>query len=264
MNKKEIWEFVLKIRYPILLVIVLGLLELIDSFSGSYLHQWGNYPRAIDGLIGILTSHFIHSTWGHLASNALPILVLTSILVIFYPRVAGQAFFSIMLGTGVMVWLFARPSYHIGASGMVYGLISFIFWLGIFKKNPKSIVISLIVLILYSGSVEGLFPSEEGVSWESHLFGALVGMTVAFVLKGVIENDELKYKISPTWANENSLKELFLPQDIFEKTKKQRHEEQLEIIRRQQLEQLEILKQQQHEQSPFNYFFVENKRENKD
>ncbi len=246
MNLKEIYAFFYKIRYPLLLVLLLLVIEVLDSFSGSYLHYWGNYPREIFGIPGIVTSHFIHSTWGHLASNFLPMLLLTSVLVLFYPKVAGQAFVSILLGTGIMVWLFARPSYHIGASGMVYGLVSFIFWLGVFKKNAKSIVLSLIVLMLYFGSAEGLFPGEERVSWESHLFGAMVGWVVAFVFRSVVEDDELAYKRRPSWADDINEKSFFLPRDIFEKTKQQRHQEQLEQQR---------LDQEERERMLYNYIY---------
>jgi len=250
MKIKEIKDFIYKIRYPIMLVLVLLVLEIIDNFSGSYLHRWGNYPREISGLVGIVTSHFIHNTWGHLASNFLPMLVLTSILVLFYPKVAGQSFISILLGTGIMVWLFARPSYHIGASGMVYGLISFIFWLGIFKKNPKSIVLSLIILMVYFGSAQGLFPGEERVSWESHLFGALIGLVVAFIFRGVIEQDELDYSKLPSWAHDIKEKTFFLPRDIFEKTKQQRYEEHLEALRREQ---------EERERMMYNYIYKPDK-----
>lgn len=253
MKTNEIRAFIYKIRYPLMLVFLLIFLEIFDSFSGSYLHRWGNFPRELSGIPGIVTSHFIHSTWGHLASNSLPILVLTSILVLFYPKVAGQSFVTILLGTGIMVWLFARPSYHIGASGMVYGLISFIFWLGLFKRNTKSIVLSLIVLIVYSGSAQGLFPSEEGVSWESHLFGALIGWVVAFIFRGVVEEDEKALYSPPSWANEPNILNYFLPRDVFEKTKKQRHEEYLEALRREQEEREKLI---------YNYIFKTDDKNN--
>lgn len=231
MNSKEIIAFIYKIRYPLSLVLFLVVVKIWDNFSGFDMYLWGNFPREWSGLPGIVTSHFIHGSWRHLASNLIPVSILTSVLVLFYPKVAGQAFYTIMIGTGVMVWLFARPSYHVGASGIVYGLISFIFWIGIFKKNKKSIVLSLIVLILYSGSAEGLFPAEPGVSWESHLFGAMVGWVVAFVFRSVVEEDEKVYHDLPSWAHEPNDLSFFLPRDVFEKTKKQRHEEYLEAVR---------------------------------
>lgn len=229
---QDFYKFIHQIRYPIILLLILWLVEVLDVYFGLGLTVLGIYPREWTSLPGILTSPFIHSNWGHVASNSLPILSLTSIMVLFYRKVAYQSFVSIMIGTGLMVWLFARPSYHIGASGIVYGLISFIFWTGIFKKNPKSIILSLIVLTLYSGSVASLFPNvEENISWESHLFGALVGLVVSFVFKSVIEEDETQYQAPPSWSNDTQIKQFFLPRDTFEKTRYQRYLEFLEAER---------------------------------
>ena len=229
--KKEISNFIYKIRFPIMLLLLLWLIEAADNVLSLNLHVLGIYPREWSGFPGIFTSPFIHSTWGHLASNSLPILVLTSIMVLFYRKVATQSLISIMVGTGIMVWLFASPSYHIGASGVVYGLVAFVFWTGVFKKNMKSIVLALIVLTLYSGSVESMFPNvEKNISWESHLFGAMVGLVTAFVFKNVIEDDEKHYNTSP-WENEHTIKQYFLARDTFEKTKIQRYYEYLEAER---------------------------------
>ncbi|MFZ1749033.1 MAG: rhomboid family intramembrane serine protease [Saprospiraceae bacterium] len=226
--KKDIIAFIYNIRYPIILLIFLWMVEIVEVLFGLHLSVLGIYPRQWMGFPGIFTSPFIHSDWGHLASNSLPIITLTSILVLFYRKVALQSFLSILLGTGLMVWLFARPSYHVGASGMVYGLISFIFWIGIFKKNAKSIVLSLIVLTLYSGSVESMFPNVvSNISWESHLFGAIAGLGTSFVFKNVIEEDEQKYH-QPAWTDAENPKEYFLPRNVFEKTKIERYYEHLE------------------------------------
>ena len=152
-------------------------------------------------------------------------------MVIFYKKVAVKAFFMIMIGTGLLVWLFARESYHIGASGMIYGLVSFVFWTGIFKKNLKTVILGLIVLTLYAGMFTNMFPNAQpDISWESHMFGGLVGLITAFILKNVIEEDESEYYISP-WANDDKVRQYFLPRDTFEKTKLQRYKEYLEAER---------------------------------
>lgn len=128
--------------------------------------------------------------------------------------------------TGAAVWMFGRSVYHIGASGVVYGLISFIFWSGVFRRNIKSIVLALIVTILYAGYLEGIVPMKEGVSWESHLLGAIAGIFVAFFLKGLIERDE---EIRDPWANESEEPTAyFFPRDVFEMTRAER----LEVERR--------------------------------
>lgn len=224
---KDSLEFINRIRFPLFILIIIWMVKIFEVISGVRLYFLGVYPREWSGLPGIFTSPFIHSTWGHLASNSMPLLVLMAIMVIFYRKVFVNSLVSIMLGEGIMVWLFARPSYHIGASGVVYGLIAFVFWTGIFKKNAKSVVLSLIVLTLYAGSVESVFPgADKNISWESHLFGALVGFAVAFVLKNVIEEDERQYQDSP-WINDDNRKTFFLPRDVFEKTKTERYYESM-------------------------------------
>ena len=220
-------EFVNKIRLPLLILMMLWMVKIFEVVSGVRLYFLGIYPREWSGMPGIFTSPFIHSTWGHLASNTLPLLVLMSIVVIFYSKVFTQSLITIMLGEGIMVWLFARPSYHIGASGVVYGLIAFVFWTGIFKKNAKSVVLSLIVLTMYAGSVVSVFPgADKNISWESHLFGALVGLVVSFVFKNVIEDDEKQYQDSP-WINDEVEKRYFLERDVFDKTKADRYYESM-------------------------------------
>lgn len=240
---KDIRAFVYSIRYPILLLILIWVIEVTEQLLDLKLQFLGIFPREWGGITGIITGPFIHGDWGHLASNSIPLLVLTSILVLFYPRVAKQAFIFITIGTGIMVWLFARLSYHIGASGVIYGLVSFIFWTGVFKKNVKSIVLSLIVMTLYAGSVESMFPNvAENISWESHLFGAMTGLVAAFIFKNVVEDDEVHYFASP-WADDDITKHYFLPRDAFEKTKIQRYYEYLES-QRIMLEAQQISKEQ--------------------
>jgi membrane associated rhomboid family serine protease len=214
------------LKYPLMLLVLLWVVFIADKYLNLGLMYYGIYPRRGDGITGILTAPFIHGDWSHLIANSSPMLVLTAIMVSFYKRVALTAFIVILISTGLLVWLFGRESYHIGASGVVYGLVSFIFWTGIFRKNPKSIVLSLIIIILYSGMSEGLFPSEiVRISWESHLFGAFSGLWVAFILKNVKEDDESP-EASP-WESDQTDRPYFLPRDAFEKTKIERYYENL-------------------------------------
>src|SRR5690606_20893347 len=104
-------------------------------------------------------------------NNSVPFLVGATIISFFYRRIAFGAILLIWLLTGALVWVFAKPAYHIGASGVVYGMISFIFWAGLFNRDRQSIVLSLIILFVYSGMFYGVLPNQPGVSWESHLLG---------------------------------------------------------------------------------------------
>jgi hypothetical protein len=118
--------------------------------------------------------------------------------------------------TGLLVWMFGKNAFHIGASGVVYAYISYLFWSGIFRRETKSIVLSLLVLVIYGGFFDGLKP-QEGVSWESHLLGSMVGIVMAFILKGIYEQEDKKVKVV---IKEQRTK--FLPQDAFLYTKQER------------------------------------------
>lgn len=213
---KELKSFIKQLRIPLYLVVLIWLVEAFEFITGISLTRFGIFPRDIEGLIGIITGPFIHSDWMHLISNTLPLFILTSVLIIFYEKVATGAFIIIWLFGGFFVWSFARDSYHIGASGLIYGLVSFVFWSGIFRGSSKSIILSLMVLIFYSGYFLGLAP-KEGVSWESHMMGAFVGIVVAFIFKNIKEKDEMKEDIPY-----NTQRNYFLQRDVFEKTKLER------------------------------------------
>jgi membrane associated rhomboid family serine protease len=207
---------------------VLWLVHILKITTDYNFGQYGVFPREWSGMKGILFAPFIHGDFKHLISNSVPLLVLTTILIYFYRKVALPVFVIIYILTGFTVWMFARRSYHIGASGVVYGLVSFIFWSGVFRRNIRSIVLALVVTILYSGYFAGIVPGEDGISWESHLFGAIAGLIVAFLVKGVVEDEDIK--IDP-WADEHLEPErYYLPRDTFEKTKAQRFAEQQQRI----------------------------------
>jgi membrane associated rhomboid family serine protease len=143
---------------------------------------FGIEPRTTLGLVGIITSPMIHGNALHIASNTVPLLFLGWALFFFYPQIGKPVFYFCYFGTNVLIWLFARPSIHIGASGLVYGLAAFLIFFGIFKRDIKSIAISAVVILLYGGLVYGLLPNQPGVSWESHLFGAVIGGVVAYFM----------------------------------------------------------------------------------
>jgi membrane associated rhomboid family serine protease len=132
--------------------------EQVLSISFS---QFGVLPRSREGVFGIFLSPFLHGEWSHILSNSLPFFVLSAILFLAYHRVSYTVFILIYLLTGLLVWLMARGgTYHIGASGLVYGLFGFIFFSGIFRMDIKSIALSLIVAFFYGGMVYGVFPGH--------------------------------------------------------------------------------------------------------
>jgi len=208
---------------PILFVFFIAAIEILQSINGWSFTTWGLYPRRPSGLIGVITSPLLHSGYPHLISNSVPFIVLGTMTLYFYRKVAVPVFVIIYVLTGISVWLVARPSYHIGLSGVVYGLVSFVFWVGVFRRDRLSIVLGLVVTILYSGMFLGISPDQEGISWEGHLMGAFSGIYAAFLFRNQIEAlDKERY----SWEEEAEYTSYFLPRDTFEKTLEQRRQEQ--------------------------------------
>jgi membrane associated rhomboid family serine protease len=147
----------------------------VQFFFGINLNAFGILPRTFPGLIGVLTAPFIHGNSVHIISNTIPLLFLGWTLFFFYENIAKQVFVICYFVTNALVWVFARPSLHIGASGLVYGIACFLIFYGFFKKDFKSLAISVVIIFFYGGMVYGLFPNQARVSWESHLIGAIVG-----------------------------------------------------------------------------------------
>lgn len=167
---------------PLRLVFLMWLFFSIQLYIKMDLGFLGILPLKWRGLIGVITAPLIHGSIEHLVSNTFPVLFLGAAVYIFYDRIAPQVFLQCYFFTNILVWVFGRPYYHIGASGLVYALASFLIFFGIFRRNPRSIIISLIVLLIYGGLIYGIFPQNEFVSWESHLMGFLVGIGAAFTM----------------------------------------------------------------------------------
>lgn len=162
------------------IVLILNYLVFFIDFN-----IFGIYPRSIFGLIGIITWPFLHGGILHLVSNSIPLIVLLSITLSFYNRVALKVITIIIILGGLLVWLFGRAAIHIGASGLIYGLAAFLFASGIFKRDPKSIIIAIIIFLLYGGMIYGVLPVKSGMSWEGHLFGAIAGIFCAYIYRKV-------------------------------------------------------------------------------
>lgn len=151
-------------------------IEIYTSFDFGFL---GIYPRKFSGLIGIVTAPLLHGDVIHLASNTFPLIFLGSTLYLFYDRIAPSVFFQCYLFPGILVWLFGRPSFHVGASGIIYGLAFFLISFGLFRKDFRSLLITVIIIIFYGGLIYGILPTRQSISWESHLMGAIVGIATA-------------------------------------------------------------------------------------
>ncbi len=213
--------------WPAGAILLLWVIHLIQVATGISLAGFGVRPRHLDGFWGIFTAPLVHGNWSHLFSNTPPLFAMLAMVLFFYRTVAVSAISLIYVLTGLAVWAFAfnANTFHIGASGVVYGLVSFVFWSGVFRRNLKSIVLALIVVFYYSSMFLGILPGQEGISWESHLYGAIVGMLVSFWFKDRIEPDERPEP--PSWELEAPQEERpFFDPNVFEKTRQERAKEQ--------------------------------------
>lgn len=147
------------------------------------LNDHGIYPRTIEGLQGIVFSPFIHGSVEHLYNNTIPLAVLLAALFYFYRQSAFKVLFLGILISGIFTWLIGRPSFHIGASGVIYLLASFIFFKGIFTKYYRLVALSLVVVFIYGSMLWYIFPIKDGISWEGHLGGFVVGLLFAILIK---------------------------------------------------------------------------------
>jgi membrane associated rhomboid family serine protease len=174
-------RFVYSLVVPSLVLLLIVLVRLLEVTAQWDLYWLGIYPRKWQGLIGILSSPLVHANWQHLLDNAVSFMILAAGLFYFYRDLALRVFIYNWLLTGLFVWIGARPAYHIGASGLIYGIASFLFFSGIIRRYVPLMAISLIVVFLYGSMVWGLFPLKEEISWESHLLGAIAGWLLALL-----------------------------------------------------------------------------------
>lgn len=180
-------KLLLSMIIPGTIVFFMWLVKIIEvlfelDFSGG-----GIYPLNIKGIPGIFLSPFIHDDFKHLFNNTLPLFFLSVSLFYFYSDVAFKILVWTYLLTGLLVWIAGRTAWHIGASGLVYGLASFLFFSGIIRKHFRLIALSLLIVFLYGSMVWGMFPGiYKNVSWESHMLGFFSGivLTIAFRNEG--------------------------------------------------------------------------------
>lgn len=181
-----------KLRKSIYITLtILAIIWLVKIVETTWQVDFGTYgilPRTLSGTIGIVTAPLIHGDIYHLLSNSFPLMILGVTFFYFYDRVAPLVLLLIYLMTGFWVWIAAREGYyHIGASGVVYGLLSFLLVSGFLRKDRRSLSISFIILFLYGGTFFfGMIPGDGRVSWESHLMGAIAGIFCAVYFRNAL------------------------------------------------------------------------------
>jgi len=180
-------------RFKSVALLLFGLLalmwgiELIDTLVGGRLDQFGIRPRRIDGLWGILFAPFLHGGFAHLGANTISLGLFGGMLMIRSRMEFLIVFVVTTIVGGLGVWLFGSlftigNAVHIGASGVIFGIFGYILSMGLFERKLGSILLSVFVGVAYGGTVMGVLPGQEGISWESHLFGFLAGVGTAAVL----------------------------------------------------------------------------------
>lgn len=206
--------------YVLLFSIFLFLIQLLQFVTHWDFSEYGIYPRSFRGLIGIIFAPLLHGNFGHLSSNLFALAIGLYILFEFYKKWALEIILWIWIAGGLMVWLFGRESYHLGSSGLIYGINFFILTIGMILRNFKTVALALVIILVNQGMFWGLIPSDSPISWEAHLFSAIVGINLAFHLKNDIQN----LIINST----DSLKDNELPESVWNYPKNYYHHQGLE------------------------------------
>ncbi len=186
------------IAYPVFFVLAIWLVFWFEVRFGFNLSKYGVYPQTLKGLRGVIFSPFIHGDIQHIYHNTIPLFVLSMALFYFYKPIAWKVILFGILFSGFFTWSIGRPSYHIGASGLIYVLVSFTFFKGVFAKHYRLIALSLLVIFLYGSMLWYVAPVKEGISWEGHLSGLVTGLLFTFFFRKEIAKPK-KY----AWEQEN-------------------------------------------------------------
>ncbi len=191
-------NFRLAVKLALGFVALIWLIQLLNWALDLGVEDFGVRPRELAGLPGILFAPLMHSGFAHLIANSVPLLIVGTAMLYLYPSAALLVLPAVYLVPGVAVWLFARGGVHVGASGLIYGLVSYIFVAGMIRRDRRAIAASLLVSFLYGASVWGVLPIERGVSWETHLAAAVIGLALALALRRLDIPPRRRY----TWEDE--------------------------------------------------------------
>lgn len=208
-SKRSQSSFRLAMRLSLVFTAIVWAVFIVDAAFSLRLAQFGLRPRSMEGLVGVLTSPLLHAGFEHILSNTLPLFIALTATLYLYPNAALRVIPAVWLGGGLLAWCFARPSFHIGASGLIYGLLAFVFVSGILKRDMRSISVSLLVGFLYGSMVWGVLPVRPRMSWEMHLAGAVVGVLLAFVFRHWDQVPLLRYD----WEDDDSVPDWYPRKD---------------------------------------------------
>jgi membrane associated rhomboid family serine protease len=210
-SKRAKSNFRLALKISLVCIGVLWSIFIIDAVFGLRLGRFGLRPGSIAGLTGVVTAPLLHGSFEHLLSNTMPMFIAMTATLYLYPRSAFRVIPMIWLGSGVLAWFIGRPSLHYGASGLIYGLLAYVFFSGILRRDMRSVSVSLLVGFLYGSMVWGVLPIKPHMSWEMHLSGAVMGVLLAFVYRNWDRTPLVRYD----WEDDDSVPEWY-PEDTEE------------------------------------------------
>ena len=183
MMKPETMRIVLAGFSPFIVLFILYMIKVTELALNLDVSHFGVYPLQWRGVVGIFTHPLIHSDMDHLLANPIPLFFLSWCLFYFYRDLAYLIFPTLWIGSGLFTFIIGKPGWHIGASGVIYGLAFFLFFSGVLRRHKPLMAISLLVTFLYGSLVWQMFPHfvKANVSWEGHLSGAIAGVICAFL-----------------------------------------------------------------------------------
>jgi len=176
-------RFIYSLVFPVFFLLLLWAIKFYEMTMEISLIEGGVYPRKLSGLKGILFSPLIHGDWKHLVDNSMPVFLLSLAVFYFYRDIAYKIWFLIYFIAGILLWGIGREAYHIGASGLIYGLAAFLFLSGVIRRVRSLMAISLLVVFWYGSLVWGLLPFDFEVSFEAHMTGVIAGILLALVYR---------------------------------------------------------------------------------
>jgi membrane associated rhomboid family serine protease len=198
-------NFRLALRISLVFIGILWTIFIFDSVFGLRLGRFGLRPGSVSGTIGIVTAPLLHGNFQHILSNTLPMFISMTAALYLYPSASIRVIPLIWAGSGMLAWLIGRPSLHYGASGLIYGLLAFVFVSGILRRDMRSVSVSLLVGFLYGSMVWGVLPTRPHMSWEMHLSGAVLGVILAIVYRDWDRVPLLRYE----WEDDESVPDWF-------------------------------------------------------
>jgi len=208
-SKQAQRNFRLAVKTALVFIGILWSILILDAAFGLHLARFGLRPGSVPGLIGIVFAPLLHGGFNHLLSNTLPLFIAMTATLYLYPKSAMRVIPLIWLGSGLLAWFIGRPTLHVGASGLIYGLLAYVFISGILRHDMRSVAVSLLVGFLYGSMIWGVLPIRPHMSWEMHLTGALFGVLLSFVYRNWDRTPLVSYE----WEKDDSVPEWYPESD---------------------------------------------------